>query len=253
MKLGRLPAKHDKRSLNLRDYWPVTQVAAPPSLRDWSAKADHNWQWYANASLSTCVPASFAHLVQVWSSMNGNEIEPSEDDVVTAYRSISGYDGSPHKDVGCSMLDAMKYWRSYGIGSHKILAYVSIDPQNQLELEAAINLFGGVSLGADMPVVLRDSVTGGSKATWDVAPANHWSPEYRPGSWGGHAMACVGYSRSYATLVTWGRTQVVTRNWARTYCSEGWAAISEDWVTATRAAPNGFDLDALERSLAALA
>lgn len=188
-----------------------------------------------------------AHLVQAWTSMNGSEYEIPEDDVVEAYKKVSGYDGvSPATDVGCVMLDAMRFWRSSGVGGHKILAYVKIDPKNRLETEVAINLFGGIAVGVEMPMASK------TQGIWDIAPPNKWDETYRPGSWGGHAMACVGYSRTVVTLVSWGRPRVATHEWLAAYADEAYACISEDWVTRTKLAPNGFDIATLERNLAAL-
>lgn len=247
MKLGRLPARYDPRTFRLASLYPVGQLPAPPSLRDWTGRESGGWQMYSNDRIGCCTIATVAHLTQAWTSMQGHEYEMPEDDVIAAYRAVSGYDGTPQTDLGANMLDAMNYVRQVGIGGRKIHSFVAVDPKNRWEMEIAINLFGGVAIGADLPMAAK------SQHVWEVAPANEWTTDYRSGSWGGHAMACVGYNHRSVTLVTWGQVKIASWSWLLSYTAESYAILSEDWVSATRLAPNGFDLEALSRSLTALA
>jgi len=199
-----------------------------------------------NDGIGDCAIASQAHAVQTWSSLNGGELTIADDLVLKAYGEVSGYDPTkPETDIGCVLLDAMKHWRSAGVGGHAIEAFVSVDPRNKLEVEAAINLFGGVMFGVDLPLA------GQHQTVWDVAPPGKHSADWHPGSWGGHAMWCPFYSRTVVGMVTWGVLKMATWEWVMTYAEEAYAALAPDWFTGDRA-PNGFNIEQLRADLAAL-
>lgn len=247
MKLGRLPARHDPRTLRLASY--VTRYPAPPPSRDWQSAAAPDFGDMLNSSIGCCAIAAPAHAVQVWSSQNGAEVTISDSDVLKTYRELSGYDPTrPETDRGCVMLDVMNRWRQTGIAGHQIEAFVSVDPRNRLEVEAAINLFGGVLIGADLPLAAKN------QTVWDVAPpGKHNNAEYGRGSWGGHAVLCPMYSRVGIGVITWGRLKLATWEWEMTYTEEMYAAISKDWLNQAQMAPNGFDINQLRADLQAIA
>ncbi len=239
--LGRLPPRLDPRTLRLSSY--LRGLPASPPARDWDAKLPATTPLYRNDELGDCAIASAATMVLTWTTQQGSPFGALVGDVVKAYRDVSGYDGHPETDRGCNMLDVLKYWRKVGIAGHKIRAYLKLDHDNIEQLQSAINLFGSVYCGASLP---RSSMKPGA---WCM-PAG--SGDDKPGSWGGHAMACSTYDRLGVHFRTWGHRQAASWGWWSDFVDEAYAVISDDWVSAARAAPNGFDLSALERDLEAL-
>lgn len=243
--LGRLPARRDPRTMRLASY--TRGFHAPPPARDWTGSAAPEWGDMLNTQIGDCMIAAEGHAVQAWTSLNGGEVTIGAQEILRAYGEVGGYvPGRPDTDAGCVMLDAMKHWRSVGVGGHKIEAFVSVDPRSRLEVEAAINLFGGVLFGFDMPAVAQD------QTVWDVAPPGKHDARYAPNSWGGHAVFCPMYSRTVIGVVTWGAIKFATWEWVMTYAEEAYAALSAEWLSGVQA-PNGLNLEQLRADLAAIA
>ncbi len=251
-KLGRRPAKHDARTLRLADYIKgppsAKEYPAPPSARDWTGPAAPDWHDLLNLQIGDCTVAATGHAIQAWTANHGAEVTPADADILAAYRTVSGYDpAKPETDVGALLLDVMNYWRQTGVAGHKIGAFVSLNPKNTLEMEAAINLFGGVLLGLELPLAAQN------QTTWDIAPPGiYHDAAYAPGGWGGHAVYVPAYSRVGWTCVTWGRLKQATTEFGRAYAVEAYAALSEDWVSGATPAPNGFPIDQLRSDLEAI-
>ena len=64
-------------------------------------------------------------------------------------------------------------------------------------------------------------------------------------------MPVVNYDPRGLDVVTWGQIQRMTWAFFATYCSEAYAILSEDFVYNGKA-PNGFDVETLQRDLRAL-
>jgi hypothetical protein len=244
-KLGRRAVRHDHRTIRLTSY--VKEYPAPPSLRDWLSPLASNFGAMLNLEIGCCTISALGHAVQAWSANHGSEVTPPDADIMAAYRAVSGYDPTrPETDAGAVMLDVFNYWRTIGLGEHKIEAFVALDPRNRLEMEAAVNLFGGVFLGLDLPLAAQD------QTVWDVAPAGRHGDTYTPGSWGGHAVYVPAYSRTGWSCVTWGQVKTATWEFGMTYASEAYAALGPEWARGEIVAPNGFLIDQLRADLAAI-
>ena len=144
----------------------------------------------------------------------------------------------------------LNYWRTSGVGGHQIGAYAAVHPQSPREVQEAIYLFGGLYIGVALPLAAQN------QQVWDVprhpfrVPALH--PSWQPGSWGGHAVYVVDYDPQFLTCISWGAAQKFTWAWLTLYCEEAYAIVSQEWVSGAAAAPNGFDVAALNADLQAL-
>lgn len=246
--LGKLPPRHDPRTLRLASYLASSdgtpRYQAPPPARDW-ADHSHAFDVLGNDKVGNCAFAAQAHLVQCFAAANGRSAIIGRAAVMSAYSRVTGYDPEdPATDRGTVLLDALGDWRKHGIDGHKIAAYVRVEP-NRREIEAAINLCGGIYIGAALPLAAK------SQTVWDVAPAGGYDRTFTPGTWGGHALCVVGYSRTGLVGITWGRIKLITWEWVFSYCDEMYATISNDWIAADDPAPNGFELERLRADLAA--
>jgi hypothetical protein len=246
-KLGKLPPRSDLRSAHLADYLHRGTLPRAPVLRDWLAGAPSDLGMMVNDQIGDCGFAGMGHAIQTWTVARGKMITPSDDSIVAAYSGCTGYSSSvPGSDDGVVLLDALKYWRRVGVASHKIGAFVRVDSHNVAHVKIAIELFGGLYTGAQLPLSAQ-------------APGKTWTGRRGrlrgddvPGTWGGHCMWVAAYDDHGLTYVTWGARQTADWQWWLDYADEAWACIGEDWVTGARPAPSGFDLPALRAYLASL-
>ena len=94
--------------------------------------------------------------------------------------------------------------------------------------------------------------------TWDVQPGG-LTGNNAPGSWGGHALPCLGFSPDpnnagswlyYAP--SWTGLYTITEAFLAAYCDEAYAALaSQDWSKAGTA-PNGLATSVLLQDVAAI-
>ena len=246
-KLGKKPAKIDARTLRLSKYLKAPLPAPPGPETSWVTHVK-NWPMYLNDRLSDCVIAAMAHSEEQWETYANPIMKiPTDQDVLEAYEAVGGYrPDDPSTDQGCVMLDAMKYWRKTGIGDHKIDAFVSVDWTNLGEVKSAIWLFGNLMVGIELPL----SAQGADK--WTVPDGGIYSPDGKPGSWGGHGTVVVAMSPITFTCITWGQTLKLSHNFWLDYVSEAYASISTDWIEKSGVSPGNLDLAALKADLAEL-
>lgn len=237
-RLGRQPSREDPRTLRLSRYLAPHGFSAPPPARDWTGRT--RFSWALNDKLGCCTIAALVHLAQAHAAAHDTSIEIADGDVLTAYKAISGYDGTQASDRGAQMLDALNYARNVGIGGWKIGAFVRVNPYDSVELRAAINLFGGVYAGADLPHRIREQ-----GLDWELPPLVARTAEDEPNSLGGHAIAVLGFDRTHLQAMPWTTRTSIGNAWAELYISEAWAIVDRRWVDETHKAPNGFGLERL--------
>jgi hypothetical protein len=240
-KLGKLPPRHDARTLRLSNY--ISQpLAQPPEAVDWG-KAVSDWGMMRNDELGCCTCAAAGHTIQTWTGNVGLLAGPSDADIVAAYSAVSGYDPSTgDNDNGAVMLDVLRLWRKTGIGSHMIGAFAVIDDDLTLRVKQTIANFESVYAGLSLPVSAQ------SQEIWNVVPG----PTGSSGSWGGHAVNIVAYDSDGLTCITWGGLQRMTWAFWMAYADEAFAAISTDMLNGVGKTPLGFDMARLRQDLTAV-
>src|SRR6185312_14090042 len=137
--------------------------------------------------------------------------------------------------------DVLAYWQRTGIAGHQIGAYASLDVLSMDHVRCAVNLFGGVYIGAALPLSAQ------SQTVWDVVDG----PSGESGTLGGHAMAVVAYTPTGPVFVTWGALKIATWAWWAKYVDEAYALIAPEWVSGGITAPSGFNIVQLQADLAA--
>ena len=214
----------------------------PPDSVDYTAKAGASLMtMLGNDQWGDCVIAGKAHSVGVWTandSDSGGEVIAGTDECVSEYHRICG-----RGDNGCvirEVLDAMQLGGlTVGGRKHHIAGYVAIDPKNQEEVKAAVDLFGAVTLGINFPGAWANS------STWDVTNS---------AVVGGHDVPIVRYDPRGVYVSSWGRVYLMTwRALAQAgRVDEAYALLSPDWTNDDRLSPAGVDVDALRQALADL-
>ncbi|GHE08493.1 hypothetical protein [Streptomyces alanosinicus] len=244
-RLGKAPARVDRRTLNFAQYLHPTLPPAP-TAKNWTDKVV-DWQMLGNDRYGDCVEAAALHMEQNWSAYEGPvEFEPTEKEALDAYTALTGFQaGDPSTDRGTNMLDALNSWRTDGIGGNQIFAFAACEPGNTEHLRNTIELFGAAYIGLQMPYSAQ------GQSVWMVPPGGPVGPG-QPNSWGGHCVPVVGYTPTQLICVTWGKLQPMTWQFFRTYCDEAYAVLSKQWADTDRPDPDGFTLDLLRQDLAAI-
>jgi hypothetical protein len=247
--LGAHPSPFDQRTLRLEAYLAPAEIPPAPEEVDWTS-AVQEWGAMLNDQIGDCAVATPGHLVQAWTGNAAGAVNTIPDvKILSAYSAISGYrPGFPASDRGCNPLAVLKWWRSRGIGGHRISAFADILPHHHEMVRAAIWLFGGGYLGLSLPLSARRQFQAGE--VWEV-PSYYPAGDARPGSWGGHAVPGLSYDPEHLGCVTWGRVQLMSWEFFAAYAFEVWAVLSADWLR-DGYTPGGFDLAALQRDLVAV-
>lgn len=249
-KLGKAAPKIDKRTFKLAKYLPKLMPPPPPSAS--YVQKVQDWGMMLNGVLGDCVAAAAGHMIQQWTRYAGTEIVIPDSAILKTYEDVGGYiPGNSNTDTGMVMLDYLNYWRKVGVGGHKILGYVSVDPSRVDQIQAAIQLFGNLYAGLQLP----RSVQGTS--LWSVPPSGPYN-NASPGSWGGHCVPLMAYRPNSAgtaalyTPLTWAAKFTATAGFLHCYMDECYAVLSEDWIESNGLAPSQFNLDQLQEDLSQL-
>lgn len=230
--LGRLPSRHDRRTIQLANHYDATR-ADYPAARDWSTPVN-TWGIQGNDQYGNCVIVTAAHALQTWRANELQRPEPISDNAVIQ---ISRELGALH---GFSILERNQIWQKKSLFGERLWLYAQINPHNQDLLKATINTFGCADLGIALALAWR------SQEIWDTGRGRL----YRPGSWGLHSVPIVAYDENTVTAVTWGNLQKISWKAVAEYCDECYALISPAWIAADAISPSGFDLPGLKQVLA---
>src|SRR5579864_8544147 len=129
----------------------------------------------------------------------GTLFVPTREEVITAYSAVSGYNpATGANDNGAAITDVLDYWRTVGIGGHKILGWAAVNPQSVLEVQQAIWLFSALDIGVNLPQSAMDQNSEGKP--WNIVTPDG-------GIVGGHSVPLFGYGSQGTTCITWGATQ----------------------------------------------
>jgi hypothetical protein len=238
-KLGKLPVRTDVRTLALARYVDRTELPAPPAQLDLTVHVP-DWPMYGNDRIGDCTIAAAGHMIEAWSAAaHGEPVEIGERSVLDAFDHVKIVDPRTGEE-GAIELDVLRYWRSAGIGGHRIGAFARVATHDPGLVRTGTYLFGGLYIGLALPLSARE------QTVWDwtgslAGPA-------KPGSWGGHAVDVVGYDAAGLTVVTWGSLKRMTWPFWDRYVDEAYCILSADFLERGKA-PNGFDLTALKADL----
>ncbi len=237
LKLG-ATLRRDPKTVALADYLDEAALPPIPPTFDLTSHV-HRWPMYGNDTLGDCTCAAAGHMVQAWTAANGKVQTPLTANVEKAYWATG--DGT---DDGRVETDVLNYWRTPGIGTHKISYYAYVNSRNLAHVRAAAYLFGGVYTGIALPLTAQQ------QHVWDVV-GDGQTGNSEPGSWGGHAVPYVAYDSLGFTIVTWGGLLKLTTRFHAAYTDEVYAIISPDWLKAGKTI-DGFNLAQLQADLAAV-
>ena len=243
LKFGRLAPYPEsvKPRLKLANYLHAPLPPAPAKV-DWFSKIAV-WPMFLNDTIGDCTVAAAGHMIESSSTYGSSSVLLSDAQILAAYEEITGYQpGNPNTDAGARIQDVLGYWRSFGLGGHKALAFAQVDQANDTEVKQAVDLFGSLDLGINCPQSAIDQFQAGKP--WDVVSDDG-------GIAGGHSIELAGYDGTYFYVVTWGELQPMTPAFWKAYVEEAWLAIIPEWFNAG-IDPQGVDLYGLGQDMSAL-
>ena len=169
LKLGKGGARHDPRTLLLASY-VTTTLPAPPATADLTAKVGASWGMMDNDQIGDCTCAAAGHLIMEWTANAGKKmVTPTDKQIVAAYSAITGYNPTTGaNDNGAQEIDVLNYWRQTGIASHKIGAYVALEPANHIHIMDSVYIFEGCYIGVQLPISAQAQVQ--NHQPWSVPP-----------------------------------------------------------------------------------
>jgi hypothetical protein len=243
-KLGKLQQRKDRRTLDLRKYLDLKMLPPTPISYSWDDPKVTDWGMMGNDNAGDCVEACGGHQIQVWTDATGAMRRPTDTQIIADYTAMSGYNpATGANDNGTVIIDYLNYWRNTGLSSgDKILAYTAVMAWMQDHIKKSIFLFGGVCVGAGLPI---DAQT---QNVWDVSLSTDFNGSGAPGSWGGHCFTIIGYNQEFVAIITWGALKAVSWRWFIAYITEIYPVINMDFILNGKT-PSGFNLALLQSDL----
>lgn len=238
-KLGKQSPKRDPRTFQLGSYLKPA-ITAPPATQDWTTKVKAPWEMMGNDTYGDCTCAAAGHMVMTWTANQSKEVVVPTPDIIKFYDHFSG--GNP--DAGANMLDVLNYWRRRGLDSHKITAFMALQPRSHVEAQDAINLFGACYIGVALPDFAVPAGVDFLTIPWQVPPQGPVG-NAAPDPNNGHCIPAFAYDQHNLYVVTWGAVKSMSWEFYDAYMDEAYAVLSPDWATPEELAPNGLNAQAL--------
>lgn len=240
LRLGRRPHKFYHKALYLSDYLDKSKVNAPASL--WRSKPVKNWGMEGNASYGDCTMACRSHQILFWTTYAGAPTEPSQSTTVREYFKLTG-----GVDSGLVISDVLSHWASGAIDSDKLLAFAKVNFQDIQEVQAAIYLFGTVTLGITLPTFITSALDQGIALPWNV-PAGGMTLDPA----GGHCVPLFDYDASGFQCITWAQKMMMQLAFYQQVTEEAWAIIDIDFLNKQGETVSGLNLAQMEADFKAL-
>ncbi len=227
-------------------------LPTPVATEDWTTKVGTDWGMMGNDTTGNCTGASVGHIIEEQTSQFGTPVVATTQQVLDFYSAYSGYvPGKPDTDHGATCQQALNYWMAHGLIGYKPEAYMAVDLTNEVEVQQAIEVFGNIYVGIDLPAAIQNLTNHGD--VWDI-PVGQW----KPGSWGGHAIPLLGYGVSgHLPFPTWGQIEGMTPRFRSAYGSsaaggEGYVVYCKAWIGPNGLTPSGFDQAQLDADIKVL-
>jgi hypothetical protein len=239
----RSSVNQDRRTVLFRLANFIDKPNLPPLLDHVAPPEAFSPRMFANDRLGDCTIAGECNAVLLDAARAGVAAPPiSDDDAIARYSKVDGYvPGDPSTDQGGIELDVLNDWRHDPLSGIELVAFASVDVHDTELLRYAIQLFGGVYDGIELPTTAQSQVGG----LWDTVPG------MVPGSWGGHCTYKCGFDYRLAVPeyldATWGTLQRLTEAFWRAIGDEAYVLLTDEALKAP-----GIDRDKVLATLAQL-
>ena len=230
-KLGKLPAA-PRPMKTLLDYMKGSLPKAPTSL-DYGPRVTGGFPMALNDQYGDCTIAGADHLLQLaYATIGENFVYPGDDVIQSTYFGLTG-----GQDTGLAEQNVLNTWKDSGLLGTQIHSWVAIEPKNQVEMQLACYLFGGVYLGLDIPQAAENQFN--NQQPWHLT-----IPRGNP--IGGHCVVASGYNRNGINLITWGKETAMTWDFWEYYGDEAYCVIPQAFIEAGHGPVASIDILQLE-------
>jgi hypothetical protein len=230
--------------LRLATYIDWTQMPVVPDVfGHYPLIPVDKWGTLGNTAVGDCAVAGPCHQVMLSTVEGPTKTAAPFDDAAALgnYSAITGYDpsqtdanGNNPTDQGTDIDTMATFWVGTGLtdaagNTHKIVAYMDMNPGDLRELWLATYLFQSVGMGFALPQSALDQTQ--AHQVWDVSGdstivGGHYVPNF------GRAAGVATYVSNPAPLLgvglTWGLPQPFTAKFYQTYNNQGLVALSEE-------------------------
>jgi len=225
LKLGKLPAKIDDRTIKLKSI--LRELPALPDRYDIdiSRPVAIPYRMFLNDVLGNCVVVTKVNwLLRAEAFEQKKLLKISDEEVRKQYFKETG-----GPDTGLYMLDSLKDWRKNGIplGQRKLAclkrageiynihAFAALNPGDPEDIRASVCLLNGAPVGLWLPQSAMDQ----------FATGNPWEYVGNNSNVGGHAIMCNGYNEIGPQYLTWGKRVQATWKFHDKFCDEAYACV----------------------------
>jgi len=208
-----------KLSATINDSIEFTRVATC----DYTQKSGRFFDSYFNNQLKTCVPAAAAYIISVWTANASSlMIKPDANDVKKVYQIVSGNtNDSTVNDPGCNIAAFLSKWKNRQLWSYPLDNAKSVRIKDSELLKNLIYITGGCIVGLQMPKSAQ------RQTNWEINTVH--SSDSVAGSWGGHAVAAVGYTDNSFTVISAGTVTTMSNRFYETYNDETWILYAQNF------------------------
>lgn len=222
----------------------------PESVDYWTKGLAAVKQMYLNNQLGDCCIAMIEHAIGLWTGNEmGKPVLASDSETSSTYHGVCG-----PGDEGCVVTDVMDAWKK-GVtvagGMHTIDDYVSVDWTNKALVQVAIDLFGAMMLGVNLP---KDWTQ--TNCVWGPSSGMVGGHCIPAGSYGDNLSDANGkpFNQDGVSISTWGGLALI--EWqcfnSKQYIEEAYVPLSKDWYSNGNLAPNGINVAGLQAAFAAI-
>ena len=227
LKLGKLPAKYDKRTIKLSSILRKKLLPELPKTYNLDVALggiDDN-RMFGNDKYGDCVIAARAHQTLRFEKYEQG-IQPfiSDEEVIDQY-----FDETGGLDSGLYLLLSLRQWRKEGwkVGgqTYTIYAFASVNWKKHNEVKHCIHLLGGVNFG--MLVYQTDIDQFNASEDWHLT-GNDGALQ------GGHGVYAYayGYDDQGIVCMTWGKRQRMTWDFWDKRVDEAYGIVDnrDEWI-----------------------
>ena len=240
VKMGRRAPLVRPQTFRLASYLLAGLPTAPPSSDYTAAALQALRDIMGNDQWGDCVEACMGHLVGTETGNAGDLFHATLAQIEALYTALTGFNPAiPSTDQGTNMADAMNYIVKTGFpNGTKALGYLSVNPSNAAEVQAAMWLFENLVFGVSLPDTYVNPFPSADGFTWGPGTAD-------PSN--GHCFLGVGYTTAGVTIDTWGLFGTFTYAAIAELCAEAnggelYVVLTPDQIAkAATKAPNGVD------------
>jgi hypothetical protein len=237
----------DQRNLKLEDYVDPAHLASTRPAVPVPSTAGR-WGLLGNSHVGDCAFAAAGHAEQVWAAPEHPDPPVTSTAVTEAYAQAKQKRpaaATPHPaHAGMPVLDALNYWRNFGVAGHQIDAFAAVKPYDVDWVRFAIDRFGFAYAVLALPdAVVPSGMTPSTAPPWSALPQG---PDRAMNVSNSHCVIYVAYDAEMTlTAITWGRTMPTAWDFHGNYIEELYVALSP-----SASAPAGVDVASWKRDAA---